>query len=115
LRYQIATKLHAVTERFEDRENDRVRDLIDRLLLAELESDLARVRDACVDIFESREKHAWPPALDAEPSWPEQYRALAREQGSPGRISPITTRPSGIAPATSLRACSRARCAQTRS
>ena len=34
LRYQMATKLHAVTERFDDRENDRFRDLIDLLLLA---------------------------------------------------------------------------------
>lgn len=80
LRYQIATKLHAVTERFEDHENDRVRDLIDLLLLAELEPDLARVREACVEIFASRAKHRWPPALNAEPSWTEQYRALAREQ-----------------------------------
>ena len=80
LRYQIATKLHAVTERFNDHQNDRVRDLIDLLLLAELEPELARVRDACVDIFESRKEHAGPPPLNAEPSWPEQYRALAREQ-----------------------------------
>ncbi len=80
LRYQIATKLHAVTERFDDRENDRVRDLIDLLLLAELDPDLARVRTACLDIFASRSKHGWPPALTVEPSWPEQYEALAREQ-----------------------------------
>jgi len=79
LRYQIATKLHAVTERFKDRENDRVRDLIDLLLLAELKPDLASVHEACIDIFQSRNKQRWPPALNTEPSWPKQYQALARE------------------------------------
>jgi hypothetical protein len=83
LRYQMATKLHAVTERFDDRDNDRFRDLIDLLLLADLEPDLARVREACLDIFASREKHAWPPALTVEPSWPAQYGALASEQEFP--------------------------------
>ncbi len=36
LRHQMATKLHAVTERFPDRENDRFRDLIDLLRSASL-------------------------------------------------------------------------------
>jgi len=80
LRYQMATKLHAVTERFEVGENDRFRDLIDLLLLRELEPDLARVAEACRDIFTSRAKQPWPPQLIIEPSWPEQYRALAIEQ-----------------------------------
>ncbi len=80
LRYQMATKVHAVTERFDDRENDRFRDLIDLLLLAELEPDLRRVAEACEDIFGSRGKHPWPPRLTVEPSWPEQYRALAIDQ-----------------------------------
>jgi hypothetical protein len=80
LRYQIATKLHAVTERFADGENDRFRDLIDLLLLRELEPDLAQVVEACRDVFNGRAKQPWPPELRAEPSWPEQYRALAEEQ-----------------------------------
>jgi hypothetical protein len=80
LRYQMATKLHAVTERFPDRENDRFRDLIDLLLLRELEPDLARVADACREIFGERAKHPWPPRLTVEPSWPEEYRALALDQ-----------------------------------
>ena len=80
LRYQMATKLHAVTERFDTGENDRFRDLIDLLLLRDLEPDLARVAEACRDIFTSRAKHAWPPRLTIEPSWPEQYRALAIDQ-----------------------------------
>lgn len=79
LRYQIATKLHAVTERFPDRENDRYRDLIDLLLLAELAPDLSRVAAACHEIFDVRAMHAWPPRLTIEPSWPAQYAALAAE------------------------------------
>ena len=81
LRYQIATKLHAVTERFQTGENDRFRDLIDLLLLGDLEPDLAQVADACRDVFSARGKQLWPPHLSIEPSWPEQYRALAIEQG----------------------------------
>jgi hypothetical protein len=80
LRYQIATKLHAVTERFEDRLNDRYRDLIDLLLLVELEPDLPQVAAACHEIFAARATRPWPPQLSVEPSWPEQYAALAAEQ-----------------------------------
>jgi hypothetical protein len=77
----MATKLHAVTERFETGENDRFRDLIDLLLLSDLQPDIAHVAEACRDVFEARAKQPWPPRLSAEPSWPEQYRALAIEQG----------------------------------
>jgi hypothetical protein len=80
LRYQIATKLHAVTERFETGENDRFRDLIDLLLLSGLQPDKAQVAEACRDVFGARGKQPWPPQLSIEPSWPEQYRALAIEQ-----------------------------------
>jgi len=80
LRYQIATKLHAVSERFQDRDNDRYRDLIDLLLLAELQPDLARVAEACGQIFAARATHPWPPRLTVEPSWPEPYTTLALEQ-----------------------------------
>jgi hypothetical protein len=81
LRYQIATKLHAVTERFDDRENDRYRDLIDLVLLTELRPDMAEVAAACVDIFTQRATHRWPPTLTVEPSWPQQYATLAAQQG----------------------------------
>lgn len=80
IRYQIAQKLHACTEVFPlGRENDRFRDLIDLLLLRALDPDLAAIRQACVDIFASRGKHAWPPALDAPSSWAEPYARLAGE------------------------------------
>jgi hypothetical protein len=78
LRYQIAQKIHACTERFEDGENDRSRDLIDLILLRDLVDDLAALREACAATFERRGKHAWPPDLTIEPSWPETYAAEAK-------------------------------------
>jgi hypothetical protein len=72
-----ATRRHRA---FEIGENDRFRDLIDVLLLRDLEPDLARVAEACRDVFNARGKQPWPPHLTAESSWSTQYRALAVEQ-----------------------------------
>lgn len=75
-RFQVAQKIHAVTELFEDRENERFRDLIDLLLLREIVEDLSSLRDAC-------RKHGWPPQLSVPDSWAEPYRALAGEMQFP--------------------------------
>lgn len=78
--WQIAQKLHAVTESHPDgRENPRFRDLIDLQLLATLDPDLADVRDACERVFAARGQQRWPPRLVVPPSWPERYAALAKE------------------------------------
>lgn len=42
---------------------------------------MADVAGAYVDIFAQRATHRWPPTLTVEPSWPQQYAALAAEQG----------------------------------
>jgi hypothetical protein len=84
LRYQVAQKIHACTEVFETgRENDRFRDVMDILLLKELAIDvgLARVREACVDIFAVRGKHAWPPVVNVYDSWRPGFATLAAENG----------------------------------
>lgn len=83
LRYQIAQKLHAVSERFDDRQNGRVRDLIDLLLMRDLVDDLEPVRDACLEIFALRATHPWPPAITLESSWPAEYTRLAVELDFP--------------------------------
>jgi Nucleotidyl transferase AbiEii toxin, Type IV TA system len=83
LRYQIAQKIHACTERFPDRENERVHDLIDLQLMEELIDDYSRVKTACIEIFELRRTHSWPPTLTIEPTWSETYRELAAELGFP--------------------------------
>lgn len=84
LRYQVAQKLHACTEVFSDgRENDRFRDVMDVLLVEDLLCDigLARVREACTDIFMVRDKHAWPPTVTVYDSWRAPFAELARENG----------------------------------
>ena len=82
VRYQIAHKLHACTEVYTDgRENDRFRDLIDLQLLRDLLDDgsMPSLREACVEIFELRGKHAWPPSVTVWPSWSAGFAAMARE------------------------------------
>jgi hypothetical protein len=84
LRYQVAQKLHACTEIFDEgRENDRFRDVMDVLLVEDLLHDvgLARVREACVDIFTVRDKHTWPPTVTVYDSWRLPFAALARQNG----------------------------------
>jgi hypothetical protein len=84
VRYQIAQKLHACTERFADgRPNDRFRDLIDIQLLQDLlrEGDMPAVRAACTEIFALRGVHAWPPDVTVWPAWAGGFRAMAAEIG----------------------------------
>jgi hypothetical protein len=84
LRYQVAQKLHACTEVFEyGRENDRFRDVMDILLVEDWLYDvgLARVREACVDIFTVRDKHTWPSTVTVYDSWRIPFAELARENG----------------------------------
>lgn len=84
LRYQIAQKIHACTEVFESgRENDRFRDLVDLQLLRGLlgQDALPAVREACVEIFDLRRKHAWPPEVTVYQSWRDPFAAMAGEIG----------------------------------
>ncbi|MBI4730249.1 MAG: nucleotidyl transferase AbiEii/AbiGii toxin family protein [Acidobacteria bacterium] len=86
IRYQIAQKLHACTEvPSGGRQNDRFRDLIDLLLLADLvESDeWPRVRAACEEISALRAKQPWPPTVTVFDIWAGPYRALAAELSFP--------------------------------
>jgi hypothetical protein len=80
LRYQVAQKLHAVTEQPPDRPNLRFWDLIDLVLLeALLDDDLTPVREAATSIFRARGTHTWPPELIAPDAWREPYAASAAE------------------------------------
>jgi Nucleotidyl transferase AbiEii toxin, Type IV TA system len=78
LRYQVAQKIHAVTEQPRDRANLRYWDLIDLILLRELlGEDLAAVRDACIETFAVRDTHRWPPKLVIPDDWREPYARTA--------------------------------------
>jgi hypothetical protein len=85
IRYQIAQKIHACTEPPPEGEDENIRfhDLMDLILLRDLvrEDGWPAVRAACIDTFETRAKHAWPPELVVYPSWPDSFAALAEEQG----------------------------------
>lgn len=82
IRYQVAQKLHACTEEC-DPPNQRVRDLADLLLIEELAlaaDDLPAVREACLETFELRAKHPWPPTITLWPDWPLMWERLAVEE-----------------------------------
>ena len=79
VRYQIAQKLHAVTEQPSDHENARYWDLIDLLLLRDLVEDLSPVREACIEVFGNRKTHPWPPELLVPGSWEEPYKIEAEK------------------------------------
>lgn len=77
LRYQIAQTLHACTEVFEGKDNERAHDLVDIQLLMDL-VDPAAIQPllaACREIFVARAMQAWPPTLQPPESWAKLYPA----------------------------------------
>jgi len=80
--FQIAQKLHAFTDPGLERE-ERVRDLVDILLLRELIDEHAAVRAACIRLFSSRGTHNWPPEVLASERASAEYERLAKEVGHP--------------------------------
>ena len=84
LRYQLAQKAHACTEESPNgKTNDRSRDPIDIVLIRDMlgSEGLVATRDACVETFEIRDMHPWPPRVRVEEHWPEQF---AREAAALG-------------------------------
>jgi hypothetical protein len=45
------------------------------------DDEWADVKEACLEVFGGRGKHAWPPAVTVYDSWIAGYRALAEEIG----------------------------------
>jgi hypothetical protein len=78
---QFAEKVHAYTMPREGRENSRVRDLVDLVLLIEQSRlDIARLRTAIPETFQRRKTHAVPRALTPPPaSWSGPFAAMAQE------------------------------------
>ena len=97
MRFQIAQKLHAVSDPHEPPGsiNDRARDVVDLLLLRDLAAmtgapTLAEVREAGVALFEARAAEAaeldrptraWPPAVTAHSHWRDDYLRAASSGG----------------------------------
>jgi hypothetical protein len=78
-----AEKLHAMQKDHGDRENSRVRDLIDLVILREHGLlDLDELRSAVWQVWQERERAAPPGSLPAFPAtWPNRYEDAAAELG----------------------------------
>lgn len=97
MRFQIAQKLHAVSDPHEPPEsiNDRARDVVDLLLLRDLAATtgsptLAEIREAGVSLFEARAAEVeelgrptrlWPPTVAAHSHWGDDYTRAAASGG----------------------------------
>ena len=72
LSYQIAQKLHALSEEG----SDRAHDLIDLMLIASRSQlDLADIKSKCMRLFDYRRKQAWPPEIRKGDEWDAKYEA----------------------------------------
>ena len=70
LSYQIAQKLHAVSEPG----SERAHDLIDlQLICNKSEIDYAEVKSVCQRLFDYRHRQSWPTEIVAGPAWGELY------------------------------------------
>jgi hypothetical protein len=78
---QFAEKVHAYTLLREGRENSRVRDLVDLVLLIEQSRlDVVRLRNAIRETFQRRNTHEAPHALAPPPtSWTRPFAEMAQE------------------------------------
>lgn len=84
LRLHIAQKLHGMTlPPRSGKRNERFRDLVDLLLMEELITDYAGLREACGAVFRGRATHHWPPLLEVPPHWSEPFAHLARDLDLP--------------------------------
>lgn len=80
LRHHVAQKIHAATQPPpEGRSNERFRDVVDLLLMCEVVTDYAALREACVEVFRRRGTHDWPPVLDPTEEWRDAFLRMARE------------------------------------
>lgn len=79
----FAEKLHALTFPWKDRENTRVKDLVDLVLILELNPpEPGAVRDAIKSVFGRRERQSIPLKIQDPPdSWRPMYARLALGPG----------------------------------
>jgi hypothetical protein len=91
---QFAEKLHAYTVPREGRQNSRVKDLVDLVLLIEcIGLDETRLREAIRATFHRRKTHDVPPALTPPPpSWGAPFSEMATKCG----LNPDTNMQFGV-------------------
>jgi len=78
---QFAEKIHAYTYPWQNRDNTRVKDMVDLVLLAHLKQlNLNHVKRALAATFETRGTHPLPTHLPEPPAaWSKPYAAIAQE------------------------------------
>lgn len=87
LEYQIAQKIHALT----DPHYCRPHDLVDLQILWQADPDMSRLRTYCERTFRFRSSHSWPPLpLPATEGWELAYVTARNETMPPGRGSSYT-------------------------
>ncbi len=75
LAYQIAQKLHGVSEP----RSQRAHDLVDlQIIVRRGAVDYAHTRTVCERLFAYRKKQLWPPTVVASEGWPSLYAAAAQ-------------------------------------
>lgn len=82
LHHQLAPKIHGMTQppRGNGR-NERAKDLVDVLLLRDSLGDVAGLRSVCVTVFDKRGTHAWPPRLELQEHWRDEFGRLVSDYG----------------------------------
>lgn len=80
---QFTEKLHAYTYVWDDRENTRVKDLVDMVMLIQRgELDVEQVRSAVDETFARRNTHNLPDQLKQPPAaWAAEFPAMAKQAG----------------------------------
>jgi predicted nucleotidyltransferase component of viral defense system len=79
---QFAEKIHAMSRRWDDRDNTRVKDLADMVAFINSGLDPARAMNAARHVFAVRNTHPLPDELPDPPRfWNEDYPAFAEELG----------------------------------
>lgn len=76
LEYQIAQKLHGLTEV----NSQRIHDLVDlQIIVQENKVDWLKVKAICLRLFAYRAEQDWPPIITPRSDWNERYVALAQD------------------------------------
>ncbi len=91
LNHHVAEKLHAYTRGYGEAgavQSTRVKDLVDLVVIASTTDFAARrLRDALVEVFESRQLQRLPPRFPPPPaSWQRPYATMARDVGQDGDL-----------------------------
>jgi hypothetical protein len=74
LTYQIAQKLHGVTEE----DSERAHDLVDlQVIVKNSDIDYAKTKEICVRLFNYRRRQPWPPKVKKYDNWEDLYATQA--------------------------------------